>query len=134
MICVRASHDHLDIEGSSEDLRDLSDKVIAFAGEVSEIELAIVCDSSLSAASYDRCLHILRVRHGRGENLFRVQGDTLMLEGHPDNLINFARNLPCDARDPESGISYHVHYDALTNPVDVQSPAEITLTKRRGFP
>jgi len=95
-----------------------------------EVELEVVSD--IQPAPYEKLLTGIFISINDCDNLFSVSQDALIIEGDESFLLNLRSNIPWDAVDTQSGLSFHVHYDrsSFSDYLDDKS-IDVILTKKR---
>lgn len=133
MIRLRHSARQVDLEGSRRDLKELCDQIVKFTN-AQEGRLEVEAETGFDPAPYKLVLRSLVVVKSSGAFRAGAVGDILHLQATPDLLAVFANNLPCSAGHPQSGIRYHVHFDACSRPgiVDPESDEIILSLKGDG--
>ncbi|MCA9063524.1 MAG: hypothetical protein KDA96_10710 [Planctomycetaceae bacterium] len=131
MLRIRySSGDDVDIEGSAHDLltiRQAVEELVKTGHESVTVSTAVDFDP----APYERTLRHLQLRIS-DRNIALVTDDCLIVSGNVDFLESFARDLPWDAKQPESGVQYHVHLDRLSYGPEVdESSIGMILSLRR---
>ena len=120
----------VEIAGDEEALLQLCSALKLCASNGFEVELEIASDSD--PTPYNKLLAIIAISINDSKNAFSVSEKILIIEGDESFLSNLQSNIPWDAQDTHSGLSYHVHYDRISfgDYLDDES-IDLILTKKR---
>ena len=128
---VRCTHGQdVDIAGDEDALLELCSALKLCVSNGFEVELEMASD--IDPAPYDQLLAKIVISINDSCNTFSVSEGTLIIEGDESFLLNLQSNIPWDAQDTHSGLSYHVHYDRISfgDYLDDES-IDLILTKKR---
>jgi hypothetical protein len=120
MIEIRASADELDISGTRDELRSISDGITQIG---TSTRYSTPANPSALATPYDRCLSDLKVELGDGLVVVSVVDDSLLVCGLQEGLISFASYFIFDERARPGS---HWHFDDCDN--QFVSPVSLALT------
>ena len=130
MIAIRYSGDEIEIEGALADFKQLSHAIENLIEAEDKGKIVVACDYAVDPNPYPDFALELQIEIGVGLNYFRIENKRLMLSGDIDSLRNLAKNIPQKGHEKPRTIPYHIHYDALSSPVDPRSAEGIIFTVR----
>jgi hypothetical protein len=123
VIQIRFSDGELDISGSPQALRQVSNAMLALIRDPSQAFVSVEA-ATIDPAPYNVCLSRLLIVKTDGLIKLSVLGQALQIEGDPAKLENFAHWFDFDDH-THSG--YHAHFDYLGLDDDPVDPDSISL-------
>ncbi|MGB3692039.1 MAG: hypothetical protein WA865_13525 [Spirulinaceae cyanobacterium] len=103
----------IEVAGTSTEFQALHHELLRMVGRDDSF-LYVETSTSFEPDPYDSCLVSIEFKRAKSNEIW-IDKNSLVVQGTDEFLQNLAGSLPRDAEQPSSGISYHIHYDPISD-------------------